>query len=1585
MSLVHVHRIRDWWDPFGSREHRVQPWRPGLRIADLVDDAGGEDLAAWRNGARADLDAVVSEGDHVTLALAPAAGAAVGLFSAATQVFLSLGGTQLYKALTFEPPVPRENRDSQTYDWSGIQTAYDAKGLAVPLAYGAPRLGGIVAQRSVRVIQSGGKPRSILYLLLELGLGPFEEIAGFSSDRDFIPASELRGVEINGNPAPNLPGVTGFVRLGTPSQEPIPGFNAIEVTFPVDLPVENVDPPATDWTQATAYTLAEEAQAALLTFALPFGLYAVDGNGNLQTRSVELDVRYRTVDALGAPTSAWLEDAGNPHVVASDLQGTFRHQVPITFETPGGFAPGTLGKGVAKGGGGYLFRNSLSLTRAGGGFWTHGFQVGELTFGGWVLLDASLVGSRNWFGGWYSGSVLTASQHLYNFAPGTTHRGFAIQLRQLAPGDVRVYGLMGDGTSDALGGNVQLGAFPVNPAFGQVAPSAWAHVAVSFKRDGIAPGVHRHRLYVNGQVVDERATSIGLQIPTGTGTRLRLSIVDDFIPNPNWEPFTFDDVFYLDREITPAEVAGIWLNGQGREVSLTLPGLSGLWRFENNLNDAGPFVQTLDTSGSTTYVNGKVSGGASDPTIGNLARYEIQVQRRSTPTSEPTAQDEIRWENVVAITFDEIAYRNRALLGLIIESSEQLAGQQPNVVTDTRARRGLLYDKTSGFWVEAWTQNPAWIAASFATDKREGLGRFFGIGDLDADSFLDLAERADFRVLDRIATASVARFEASTLGGTNTVKLSFAIRPPTHWVAGVAISMTAAVAPGVTISQGLVVSSLRQIVQGVLLLDAPSEQLSGLWECHVLASDLISSSAYANLVTDGAYDFVAASGSNTVEGMEPRFQCDIVADGRGVRAWDHLVAILQTARAMPVKVGSKLRVKFSADRPPTQLFGPDSIVAGSFQLSRVPPAGRFNRVSGEILDRRRGFARRPVQVDHPSIEGPEGVVSVVAKSLELRGVTRASQARRDLTVLVNESALRRLVFRWRSHFDAIGAEIGDLVLVSHPMPVFGFAGLVMSSSPTADAFRIDKPVVLAASTTYRAAVMSTLTDQLYTAEVASPAGSYSRAAVIELAGDLVDELGNAYTPAQNDLWAIGRLETVVREVELLSISTNPTTLERDLVGLEWNAAVVDEDGFPEPLEDSGSELVAPPDPDAPPLLAQLSVADASSISDQSGALETGLAVQWQLDRAAAYLAASVEVFARRLGDSQAVAPVLLATGPADAGRLLVRSAFLRPFERYEILARAVGRAGQKEPLAVAKRQAVLVAGQIAQPDAPSGVAVRALRDQVSYHVDGARRASRVELRRGLGWTLADPIVTLSGDQEAHGPTRDFVALPANGAGRKLPDVVARYVFGRGMVSRPVSTAADYSAQLQLGATVVAVSIEDEGWATGAAVLDDVVATTYEGESVLELDPAMAAGPGSASYATRYFDAGRAKVLHVSAIVEARQLFPLPMELWPELVATRRGTHWDLIEGPTDPADPLYGRIEKVVEIRFSTSADPSTGTWQRFRPGLLRCRSFQLRVTFTRGEALGGNEWNVRVHRFAVQANDAAEVNAPSAIDGGTF
>jgi hypothetical protein len=42
-------------------------------------------------------------------------------------------------------------------------------------------------------------------------------------------------------------------------------------------------------------------------------------------------------------------------------------------------------------------------------------------------------------------------------------------------------------------------------------------------------------------------------------------------------------------------------------------------------------------------------------------------------------------------------------------------------------------------------------------------------------------------------------------------------------------------------------------------------------------------------------------------------------------------------------------------------------------------------------------------------------------------------------------------------------------------------------------------------------------------------------------------------------------------------------------------------------------------------------------------------------------------------------------------------------------------------------------------------------------------------------------------------------------------------------------------------------------------------------------------------------------------------------------------------------------------------------------------------VTFTRGEALGGNEWNVRVHRFAVQANDAAEVNAPSAIDGGTF
>lgn len=1593
-SFIHVHRCRDWWDPLGSRETTLEPWRVGLVVGDLVPGEWPEDQFALLNGRDVGPAVPLTHGDHVTLIQRPMAGGAANLIGGVIGL-LSIGalfGYAVYKALTLPEPVIPERRDSQTYGWGGIRTAYEAKGLKVPLAYGAPRLGGLVAQRSVIVVENGAQPRSILYLLLELGLGPFEEIAGYTEDQDALLSEDLARVFLNGNSANNYSGVKAWIRMGTPTQAVIPGFNQLERISPVDLPVfQNPGTPVLDFSTATTYVTSNSIEAARLTIEFPKGLYSLNDDGNVITRQQQFDVRYRTVDSLGNPTSVYRNDPGNPHVIAQDLTSNFRFQIPVTFEDPGGSPVAALGQGVEPDPDAYLSVDQNAIARP-GGIWATNSQPEELSFGGWFFAESTDSAFPGWFGGILDAIQTDISAHLIQTTPpGGSVKGFAISLRGVASGpngQVAIGAFVGDGTATATDTAVRLGAENVGQPGAIVAREQWHHVVLTFKRDAFGTGQHRHRLHVDGQLLDEGQSTLGMQFPSTSAFRLRFGLVDPFIgvgaSTPN--AYLLDDCFLAERELTTAEVAEMWNGGSGRRVSDVLPGLAAVWRFDGDIEDSTVFDNDLVATGVVSYATGVVGDGPTPVGAPLLSRYEIQVQARLGPADGPKAQNTSRWENLIEITFDEIAYRNRALIGFEIDATEQLQGNQPNVLVDCKARPGLRYDSTSGFWVEEWTNNPAWVAARFATDRRNGLGRYFRTIDLDAESFSELAVLADEWVRDRRSQIGLKSFGPDTYEGSDAVKLVFTGKPPSHWTAGVPLTRVGTTStPGIQTGQS-VISGTLATADDWAPLDPIVQDASGEWVAYLPRAGYVAAGSWSLFSSEGEYDVEGASGSLTLEAKERRYQCDIVLDGRGGKAWPFLTTLLQTAGAYPIKVGRKLRVKFQRDREPVQLFNADAIVAGSFKLTRTDPDARFNRAVGEILDRDANFARSPVQVDHPDVQGPTGAIQIVSKSTELRGVTRRSQAKRDLALVLNESKLRRVVLTWRAHANSLASEVGDLVLVEHPLPVYGFGGLVSAPSATAQELYVDKPFTLAAGVSYQAVVMAKESDLLFTADVSSPAGDYAIGARIVLAADLEEPGGNARQPAIGDLWAIGRLDSVVKEVEIQSIRRYPDTLEAEIVALEWDAGVLSEDSFPEPEEDSGSELVAPPDPQSAPQLASLDVTDASFVSSGSGKLEPALSVSWRLARDAYYTAQTVEVFiASTDADSARTGPPrLAATAPAASGRVLVRASDLELWGSYVVSARAVSSTGQREPLAIARARRVQISAQLVQPDSPTGLSVIARGTTVIYDLAGSRGNASVSLRRGVGWLQADRLALLSSDGGSLGPTDDWVWVPTNSAGRASPDILARYSFGRGQVSAVRSTTPSF-ADMGVQAAVVAVSIEDEGWSTAEAVLDDVVATTDAGASVLELDPAMTAGGGTATYTSRYFDCGAVRNHHVSAIVEARQLHPLPIGRWPALADTRRGSNWSLLEGPLDPSDPHFALIARRIEIRHSETADPSTGDWQSYRPGTYRCRSFQMRVLWTRPDAVLGNEWNVRVYRIAVQANPMAPVDPPLAIDGGTF
>lgn len=101
-------------------------------------------------------------------------------------------------------------------------------------------------------------------------------------------------------------------------------------------------------------------------------------------------------------------------------------------------------------------------------------------------------------------------------------------------------------------------------------------------------------------------------------------------------------------------------------------------------------------------------------------RYEIRVIHTEATDGEHK-NNAITLADVNEIQYGEIQYKHTALLGLRIKLSDQLSGI-PKVVYKVRGRKVRVWDKTTGSFTTAWSDNPAWITLDALTNERFGAG-----------------------------------------------------------------------------------------------------------------------------------------------------------------------------------------------------------------------------------------------------------------------------------------------------------------------------------------------------------------------------------------------------------------------------------------------------------------------------------------------------------------------------------------------------------------------------------------------------------------------------------------------------------------------------------------------------------------------------------------------------------------------------------------------------------------------------------------------------------------------------------------------
>lgn len=240
------------------------------------------------------------EGDEVVLAMLPG-GPAIGippLVVALSTLVITTAATFALAALLPRPTSPKrpgEQEDSPSVGFQGRQNTTGA-GLPISIVYGEVRVAGHIVESftddfievkdlndpNVNWIDPDDpvdEPAQTLTTRIVLCHGPIESVSG---------------LEIDGNPVANIPGVGWEWVPGTKDQRPLQAFSETRIEQPVETLVEQ----ATPVIEAT-----DDDVDQFLVQALFFnGLFEIDDNGDRIEREVSIKVEYRLTSAGGAWT-----------------------------------------------------------------------------------------------------------------------------------------------------------------------------------------------------------------------------------------------------------------------------------------------------------------------------------------------------------------------------------------------------------------------------------------------------------------------------------------------------------------------------------------------------------------------------------------------------------------------------------------------------------------------------------------------------------------------------------------------------------------------------------------------------------------------------------------------------------------------------------------------------------------------------------------------------------------------------------------------------------------------------------------------------------------------------------------------------------------------------------------------------------------------------------------------------------------------------------------------------------------------------------------------------------------------------------
>lgn len=1070
-------------NPLDTQGRSIEEREGGVTLLEMLPEwATHQDAAAvWIDGKRipkSDWDSMI-----------PDDGTSVGVQR--TVEGIELGTALLYAAvsfatsyvvsLLFPPPeaaLAADDESSPTYGFGGIRNSI-YEGLPIQVAYGEVQMAGQIIAQAIDT--ANGSLETVLKLMIAYGHGPFAQIGQYKllQFASFLTGDALpEGLEINGNSATNYDDILSHLRHGTSDQKVVSGFDEIRQVYEMGQALtspETVEPAILNvapgfiadgsseydgtnddyWdTYGVAYDLAAEpVDGFVIRLRFPRGLYSQADTGGLDITHFGFQVRYIAINSVGDPVTIG-GHANDGYVrlapygpLAWRRRSAGEYQISGQFLNPATYDPLQPGTALRCPG---AIADTAAAVALPAQTLASGDLIDNLAASCWIRVDAGVFG------------VSGTPRPVPILGSITNNRGWALYLQRQsygAGGEAFVLhfayaGSQGETRYRVKGPN---GDF-TRPPIGSFLPSdegRWIHVGVHFARGSTL------RLYVDGQELYPQIASPSFSPPNWHYGALT---VGHF---PVWS--SFDDLFRLKgrvdqvvvwtEPVTPAYLRREWSNGTGTTDHSGNP--VAIYEFEaaSATNAAvEPWWDTMSLTGAVT--SGVVVGGVLQ--VGNgeelPGRYRLEIVRTNETSTSPRVANEVEVLDIQSIRSAGIAYSGIALQALEIRASEQLNGNLPKITQTLKARLCPVWDRLDELEPTAITQytaNPAWIICDLATHPTIGMGSRYRLADLDLPSFAEFADHCDEIVEDGRRTLYLDSTEGCTAFFNATIEdevgprgvIVFGIPKsaigslPVTWKVGRFLKLKAW--PSVSSGLGSEVNSTR--IEGYEIKEIL--ETSSVFRITVWWDRLDEPNPWTSGTTELG-TFLGSSWTGQIFGARRRYEFNGVFDKLGSDAdiWNAMLKVAAVARAVPIREGRRLRMKWEAPRLEVGLITSASIIEGSFQLSYTSPKDHPNTMDVSILDASSGYERSTVRVFGDAVQDSLNAAQIRSESNDLFGVTDKGQAANHAKFLLNTYELLRRQASFRVGPDGLQYEPGDVVIIAPDLLERGTSGRVPSDS-----------------------------------------------------------------------------------------------------------------------------------------------------------------------------------------------------------------------------------------------------------------------------------------------------------------------------------------------------------------------------------------------------------------------------------------------------------------------------------------------------------------------------------------------------------